>query len=127
MVEDRIEGTFAPQPAPAGYAEHIAARLTLRPGSFRANIRQVNTLRPHVVAMARRYPEIAIPVEIVHGTADRTVPIEVHSRPSAARYGWRLTELPGIGHMPHHADPGAAVAALDRLAAAAAAAREDAS
>lgn len=119
VVKDRIERTFAPQPAPEGYAEHIAPRLTLRPASFRANIRQVNTLRPHVVEMERRYPEIAIPVEMVHGTADRTVPIEVHARPAAERHGWRLTELPGVGHMPHHVDPAATVAALDRLAAAA--------
>ena len=126
VVKDRIERTFEPQAAPEGYADHIGARLTLRPESFRANIRQVNTLRPHAVEMARRYPEIAVPVEIVHGTADRTVPIEVHARPAAARHGWRLTELPGVGHMPHHADPEAAIAALDRIAAAAAATRKDA-
>ena len=116
LVKDRIEATFAPQPAPDGYAEHIAARLTLRPESFRANIRQVNTLRPHVVAMARRYGELTLPVEIVHGTADRVVPIEVHARPAAARYGWRLTELDGVGHMPHHVAPAACVAAIDRIA-----------
>ncbi len=120
VVKDRVEETFAPQRAPEGYADHIGARLTLRPESFRANIRQVNTLRPHVVAMARRYPEIAVPVEIVHGTADRTVPIEVHARPAAARYGWSLTELDGVGHMPHHVAPAACIAAIDRIAARAA-------
>ncbi len=61
----------------------------------------------------------------MHGTADRIVPIEVHARPAAARYGWSLTELPGIGHMPHHVAADAAIAALDRLAARAAASRED--
>jgi pimeloyl-ACP methyl ester carboxylesterase len=29
----------------------------------------------------------------------------------------RLTILPGVGHMPHHADPEAVVAAIDRAAA----------
>lgn len=116
-VEDVIRGTFAPQVAPAGYAEYIGAPLTLRPDSFRANVRQVNTLRPHVVEMTKRYPEVSIPVEILHGTADATVPIDIHSEeiikliPSA-----HLTRLPGIGHMPHHADPQAAVAAIDRAA-----------
>jgi len=28
-----------------------------------------------------------------------------------------LTLLPGIGHMPHHADPASTVAAIDRAAA----------
>ena len=127
IVKERIRRTFAPQPAPPGYAEHIAARLTLRPESFRANIRQVNTLRPHVVEMARRYPELTLPVEIVHGSADRTVPPEVHARPAAARYGWRLTELPGVGHMPHHVAPEAAIAAIGRIAALGTPVRGDAS
>ena len=127
LVANRIRDTFAPQEAPPGYAEHIAPRLTLRPASLRANVRQVNTLRPHVVAMARRYGEIRVPVEIVHGTQDRIVPIAVHARPAAARHGWGLTELAGVGHMPHHVDPEACIAALDRVAAAAAPRRKDAS
>lgn len=116
-IEDVIKGTFAPQAAPVGYAAYIGAPLTLRPNSFRANVRQVNTLRPHVVEMAKRYPELTIPIEILHGTADTTVPIAIHSEeliklvPSA-----HLTRLPGVGHMPHHADPQAAVDAIDRAA-----------
>ncbi|MFQ1700833.1 alpha/beta fold hydrolase [Loktanella agnita] len=118
LVQDRIEATFAPQPAPEGYAEHIGARLTLRPESFRANIRQVNTLRPKVVALSQRYPELTLPVEIIHGTADTTVPIDIHAEevlkilPSA-----NLTRLDGIGHMPHHTNPDAVIAAIDRAAA----------
>ncbi|PRY95188.1 pimeloyl-ACP methyl ester carboxylesterase [Hasllibacter halocynthiae] len=115
VVADRIEDTFAPQPAPQGYADFIGARLTLRPTTFRANVRQVNTLRPHVVAMARRYPELRLPIELVHGTADRTVPIEVHSRPLADLVdGAALRELDGIGHMPHHVAPDACLAAIRR-------------
>ena len=117
VVQAAIDGTFAPQPAPEGYAEHIGAPLTLRPANFRANVRQVNTLRPHVVEMARRYPELTLPIEIVHGTADTSVPIDIHAEevikivPSA-----RLTPLPGVGHMPHHVDAPAAIAAIDRAA-----------
>ncbi|MGR3540872.1 MAG: alpha/beta fold hydrolase [Hasllibacter sp.] len=115
VVKDRIDGTFAPQPAPEGYADFIGARLTLRPRTFRANIRQVNTLRPHVVEMERRYPELTLPIELVHGTADRTVPIDVHSRPLSERLGVaELTELDGVGHMPHHVDPDACLAAIRR-------------
>ena len=116
-VENVIEGTFAPQPAPAGYGDYIGAPLALRPETFRANVRQVNTLRPHTVEMAKRYPDLTLPIEILHGTADETVPIEIHSEkvvqlvPSA-----NLTRMEGVGHMPHHVDPGAAVAAIDRAA-----------
>ncbi len=112
-----IADIFAPDPVPEGYAAHVGVALTLRPDSLRANARQVNGLKPHVTAMAARYPSLAIPIEIVHGTADTIVPIEVHSRRLAAQApGARLTELPGVGHMPHHADPAAAVAAIDRAA-----------
>ncbi len=117
QIEASIEGTFAPQPAPEGYAEHIGARLSLRPENFRANVRQVNTLRPKVVAMSERYPELTLPIEIVHGTADTTVPIHVHAEevikvaPTA-----RLDRRDGIGHMPHHAEPEVTVAAIDRAA-----------
>ncbi|MFZ3582621.1 alpha/beta fold hydrolase [Loktanella sp. DJP18] len=116
-VENVIEGTFSPQTAPAGYGNYIGAPLALRPETFRANVRQVNTLRPHAVVMAERYPELTLPVEILHGTADDTVPIAVHSDkvvqliPSA-----HLVRMEGIGHMPHHTNPEEAVAAIVRAA-----------
>jgi pimeloyl-ACP methyl ester carboxylesterase len=117
QIEKAIVGVFAPQPAPAGYGEHVGARLTLRPDNFRANVRQVNTLYPNVVALKTRYPELTLPIEILHGTADTTVPIDVHAReivkivPSV-----RVRELEGIGHMPHHIAPIEAVDAIARAA-----------
>ncbi|WP_319004438.1 alpha/beta fold hydrolase [Loktanella gaetbuli] len=116
-VDDAITATFAPNPAPEGYGAFIGAPLTLRAESFRANARQVNTLRPHVVEMAQRYPELTLPIEILHGLEDTTVPIDIHAEevikivPSA-----NLTRLPGVGHMPHHVDPDAAIAAINRAA-----------
>jgi pimeloyl-ACP methyl ester carboxylesterase len=116
-LREAVAATFAPQAMPEGYADHIGAYMPLRLPAFRANARQVNTLRPHVVEMERRYPALRLPLEIVHGEADRTVPIEVHSGPlSRLVAGANLTILPGIGHMPHHADPEAALAAIDRAA-----------
>ena len=114
-VEGAIAGIFAPDPVPEGYVDYIGAPLAIRQETFRANVRQVNTLRPHVVEMTKVYPALTLPIEIIHGTADKTVPINVHPEelikivPSA-----NLTPLPGVGHMPHHADPEAAVAAIDR-------------
>ena len=116
-VKASVDGIFAPQEPPEGYIDYIGAPLTIRPSTFRANVRQVNTLRPHVVAMAARYPELTLPVEILHGSSDTIVPPEIHPRgflplvPSA-----NLVEMEGVGHMPHHADPEAAVAAVDRAA-----------
>lgn len=117
-VERTIASIFEPQSPPPGYEAHIGAALTLRRASFRTNARQVTTLRPHVVEMSRHYDELRLPVEIVHGTADTIVPLTVHSRPLARQIPQaRLTELPGIGHMPHHVAPEEVVAAIDRAAA----------
>ncbi|MEJ6398937.1 alpha/beta fold hydrolase [Yoonia sp. 208BN28-4] len=117
-INSSIEGVFAPQPAPEGYAEYIGGELAIRPTTFRANVRQVNTLRPHVVAMAERYPNLTIPVEVVHGTADETVPITVHPEEAIKLIpDLNLIRLEGVGHMPHHADPQAAVDAINRAAA----------
>lgn len=118
VIEGSVESVFAPNPMPEGYNEHIGPRLTLRPDSFRANVRQVNTLYPHVVEMSQRYPELTLPIEVLHGLEDKTVPIDVHSNelikivPTVS-----ITELPGVGHMPHHTDPDAAIAAIDRAMA----------
>lgn len=118
LVEERIEGTFSPQPAPNGYGNYIGAGLTLRPMSMRANIRQVNTLRPHVVEMEKRYPELMLPIEIVHGLEDTTVPIHIHAEEIAKIAPQvSLTRLDGVGHMPHHADPAETLAAIDRAVA----------
>ncbi len=116
-IDSAVEGVFAPDPAPDGYAEHVGARLTLRPENFRANVRQVNTLYPNVVKLKARYPELTLPIEILHGTADTTVPIDVHAREIIKIVdSVRVRELDGVGHMPHHVAPTEAVATIDRAA-----------
>ncbi len=117
-VAATIEEIFAPEPVPAGYAAHIGAALALRPATLRENVRQVNGLLPHIRAMARLYPRLALPVELLHGSADTIVPAEVHAEPLARLLPAAvLTRLPGAGHMPHHTRPDAVVAAIHRAAA----------
>ncbi len=117
LVSRTIGSIFAPDPVPPGYAGHVGPGLTLRPGTLATNARQVNGLRPHIVTMADRYAQLTLPVEILHGTADTIVPAAIHSIPlSTLLPDARLTLLDGIGHMPHHADPAAVVAAIDRAA-----------
>jgi len=118
LAHQTIERIFDPDPVPDGYADHIGIELSLRPDTLRANTRQVNGLKPHIRQMAERYDELKMPIEIVHGTADEIVPIDIHSRPFAAQVrSAHLTELDGLGHMPHHTQPEAATAAIRRAAA----------
>ncbi|MCC1493608.1 alpha/beta hydrolase [Cognatishimia sp. F0-27] len=112
---DVLEGIFAPQSAPDGYLAHIGPGLSLRRDTLRANARQVNHLRPHMVALSERYPEMTLPVEFVHGDADTTVPLTVHAnRAVSVLPRARVTVLEDIGHMPHHADEDAILAAIER-------------
>lgn len=115
IIASSVEGVFAPNAMPAGYADHIGPRLTLRPDSFRANVRQVNTLYPNVVEMVKRYPELTLPIEILHGLADKTVPIDVHAREIVKIVDTvRIQELEGVGHMPHHTAEPQAIATIER-------------
>ena len=123
VVSDSVEGVFAPQSSPPGYGAHFGPGLTLRRASLLENARQRVSLLPQIAAMVPRYGGIAVPTEIVHGDADITVGLRVHSVPLARQIpGANLVVLEGVGHMPQHADPQALVDAIDRAAARAASA-----
>lgn len=113
-----VSSIFEPQPVPDGYLAHVGPGLSLRRETLRANARQVNNLRPHLVTMAARYPQLDLPVELIHGDIDTIVGLKIHAEqalpilPDA-----KLTVLEGIGHMPHHAREGAVVEAIHRAAA----------
>ncbi len=115
----KILGTaFKPQTPPPDYYTLGGVPLATRTRALRANSRQVRALRPFVVEQSARYGEIDLPVEILHGTADKTVYLEVHAKPLAAMLSdAELTILDGVGHMPHHIVPDDIVAAVERAAA----------
>jgi pimeloyl-ACP methyl ester carboxylesterase len=117
-VDATLGAVFEPDPVPEGYAEHFGIGLTLRRDSIRANARQVRVLRSHIVEMSRHYVTLPMPIEIVHGEADIIVPPGIHSLPlSRLVPGANLVILKGTGHMPHHSEPEAVVAAIDRARA----------
>lgn len=116
-VRRAIDGVFAPDPVPAGYDAFLGTPLTLRRETLAANVTQVNNLRAELVTMEPRYPALTVPVELVHGTADTTVPLHIHSHPlSDILPNATLTVIPGAGHMPHHSHPDQVIAAIDRAA-----------
>ena len=118
LAEKSVVSIFEPDPVPEGYMDYIGVDLTLRSDVLRANARQVNGLRPHVVTMSEAYPSLNIPVEILHGADDVTVPLSVHSDPlSRAVETANLTVLESTGHMPQHANQEATVSAIERAAA----------
>lgn len=116
-VENSLTGIFAPNPVPPDYAMGFGVPLTLRFSALKANVLQVLALRAELVAMEPFYPRLNLPIELVHGVDDAVVPLMVHSGPLSARLpNARLTALPGIGHMPHHAALPEVLAAIERAA-----------
>ncbi len=116
MAERTLEHVFAPQPVPPGYLGHLDLGLVLQPSSLRENALQLEALKAQIRPMVPRYPGLAMPVEILHGDADKTVGLEIHSVPLAAEVpGARLTRLPGIGHMLHQVALPEVLAAFARL------------
>lgn len=117
-VEQTVGEIFEPVSAPEGYDAYVGVGLTLRRSAQRANSRQVLSLRPHIVEMSQTYPDLTLPIEVIHGDADTIVPLSVHSQPLADRVSSaNLVVLEGVGHMPQHQDKAAVIAAIDRAAA----------
>lgn len=116
-VSAATASVFAPDAVPPGYEDHLGAALTLRRQTLRANTSQINSLRAELVTMEPRYPALALPVELIHGTADTIVPLHIHSGPIAALLpNATLTVIPDAGHMPHHAHQDQVIQAIDRAA-----------
>lgn len=116
-VTSEVESVFAPQTSPKGYADHFGPGLTLRRASLRANALQRAGLLSEITALSQHYDQINVPTELVHGDADTTVGLEIHSRPLAEQLDVAtLTVLEGIGHMPHHSAQDDIIAAVHRAA-----------
>lgn len=116
-VDKALVSIFAPQPVPQGYDRHVGAGLSLRRESLRANAQQVNGLKAEVIEMSKHYGNLTMPAEILHGTEDTIVGLSIHSEILARQMpNGQLVAMPGVGHMPHHADPAAVVAAIARAA-----------
>lgn len=58
---------------------------------------------------------LTTPIEIVHGTADDTITIEVHANEVVKIVdSVNITEIDGVSHMPHHMNPEVVIEAIDR-------------
>jgi pimeloyl-ACP methyl ester carboxylesterase len=108
---------FSPNPLAERYLEDAAIELVLRPHAFRANAIDVDGLYDHVVAMAPRYGEIAVPTVVISGDHDTVVFEEIHSRGLARDIpGAELVWIRNMGHKPDWIAPDLVEAAVSRAA-----------
>ncbi|KAF0282976.1 hypothetical protein BA898_05565 [Spiribacter roseus] len=117
LVNASVERVFQPNEVPDGYLDHLGLELTLRTRQMQINALQIDRLEGYLEAMVPEYPDLSIPIEVVHGRADRTVGLQYHAeRLAAAVDSVNLTRVEGMGHMPHHADPERVADAIRRTA-----------
>ena len=82
-------------------------------GVWRNTMDPHNELLPYITAMRTGYPRLTLPIEMLHGDADTTVPLDVHARRFAREVpSAHLVVLPGAGHMLHHTHVAAVIEAI---------------
>ncbi len=117
-IESFVTRAFRPQQPPPGYIDYVGAPLSLREGTLEANGQDLASLHLALRDMAPRYPQMKVPVEIVHGEIDWLLGVEQHVTELAALLPKAQVSIaPGVGHMAHHARPDLLEAAIERLAA----------
>src|SRR5207247_11462705 len=80
LIRPVVGTVFAPQDAPADYADRAAIALVLRPQTFLANARDVAGLHAFVTRQAPRYNSTKAPVVVITGERGH-----VGAAPSPAR------------------------------------------
>lgn len=116
-IQKNLKETFSPQTIPEDYRDKIGLEPYLQPKVMLANARQRRNLKKQIREMTPHYPKISVPTEIVHGTSDHIVPLEIHAKLLAKDLpNSNLTALTGIGHMPHHWSQEAVCEAINNAA-----------
>lgn len=76
----QLEAAFTPDPAPQPYVDSFLDRL-FKTSQLKAAARDEISLNPSLRRMSVHYGEIDVPLIIVYGDRDQTVPAENHSLP----------------------------------------------
>lgn len=114
-----LDSVFSPQPVPAGYAEQLGLPLLFRPSNFAANAADIGATKKEFAAQKPLYPGIKVPVVIFSTDSDKVLLPRLHAEALAREIpGARLVVVQGGGHMPHHRDAPAVIAAIRDLAGA---------
>lgn len=103
LVTRYTRDVFSPDPLPDGYIKNVGARFALRAASQVAIAFQRETLSNDLELIANKYKELTLPVLVMYGANDTTVPPAIHVT-------FMERELPNAqiilfdetGHMPHH-------------------------
>lgn len=98
MAKTMVASTFAPEKAPADYAEETFA-LGFRPGQFRANRKDVLAFPSASKKLSQKYSEVKAPTVIIVGEKDPFGTLDQARRLHNSLENSMLTLIPNVGHM----------------------------
>jgi pimeloyl-ACP methyl ester carboxylesterase len=111
-----LKQAFAPLPVPKAFGQ-MPVWMMLRPSQIRATAADSALMIPAAMALAKRYPDLKVPVTIMSGTQDRVADFGHNAERLHERIeGSELQLEPGVGHMIHYAEPDRIMAAIDAIA-----------
>ncbi len=119
---------FAPHPVPLHFTQAMPTSMTLRPWQVRASAEDSGTMVPWAAAQAHRYPELhRLPVSILAGSEDQIADHQRHSvRLHEVLPHSDLQIVPGLGHMVHYGAAARVAEAVEAVASAPTAPRQEA-
>ncbi len=115
-IERFAKRVFLPQNIPKDYLANVGADLSRRRKTILANSEDLKQTASTVASLEKRYSEIDIPVEIIHGKNDWLLNANMHGQGFANKLTKKnLTILEGVGHMAHHAGANCVRDAIHRI------------
>ena len=109
---------FGPQPPTKDYGTEGGGLAGLRPSHIYATSADLVAVERDLGGVEARYEEIAVPVGVLVGTADRVIDYRLNGQSLAGRVGnLELDLVEGLGHMPQFIEPERVAALIRRMAA----------
>jgi pimeloyl-ACP methyl ester carboxylesterase len=97
---------FSPLRPTAEFLQHYSVPMATRPSQLRSVADDTVEMPRAAARLAPRYAELRLPVDLIAGIDDKVVTPAHHSRRlNGELHNSILDEVPGVGHMVHHAHP----------------------
>jgi pimeloyl-ACP methyl ester carboxylesterase len=113
---DAVRRIFAPNVVPERFKRDYSIPHALRPSQLQAVAEEAAMLMESAKTFSAFYKELSVPVRLIAGSDDRIVDTAKHSARLHRELGTStFRNVPGSGHMVHHAAPEEVVAAITSM------------
>lgn len=112
----RYATIFEPHPASDDFMDYVGVNMSVRFPSFVENARQLTTMRPQIVAQSQRYSSLDMPITLIHGVEDTSVPLQIHAQEFVKHVPQaKLRTIAEMGHAALQLAPKDVIQAIDTM------------